>query len=199
MPLDSKHKHAAASLLATAGILIGIILIVRAAAPSDASPTAWPNAWYYDLNTKKLFVARQTNLPPVEGPTGQTPEHTPAGVWAYVYSCTSCDNPQNHFVAWIEKLTPKSKSELHALIAPMEDGHGEFNPFETLNLWDQEGRLVATPEHPAYWLPSNSDEAESLRSESLARCGDGVEPKACPPLGEEFTPPPQQIAPPGTE
>lgn len=200
--LTKIKKRLSESRTVTAFVSLVVVLtcgyfIFHRTVGSQAIPTTpWANAWFYDLNTKQLFVAKQTNLPPVDSPTGQTAEQTPAGVWAYVYTCTTCDDPKNQFIAWIEKLTPQAKSELHAMISSMKHGYGEINPFETLNLWDQNGRLIASTERPTLWYPSTSEEGETLRTDSLKRCGDGIEPKACPPVGQEFFPPPQDIPPP---
>lgn len=195
--MNPKQKRLATGIGAAVVLAICLLLLLRNLTHDPAAVvTQWRNAWYYDLNTKTTFIAKQTHLPPVEGPTGPAPDQSPAGVWAYVYTCSTCDEPKNRFIAWIEKLTPQAKSELHALITPMKGGHAELNPFETLNLWDQEGRLIASPEKPTRWFVMDSEEGAALRAESLARCGAGVEPKQCPPVGEEFVPPPQDIPPP---
>lgn len=174
------------AFVAVAGIAFAAI--VWQVGPNVTRVEPWPNAWYYDLNTKKTFVSRITNLPPMPAPSGPTPKGQPAGVWARVYACGSCEREGDRFVAWIEKLTPETKKQLADVLVQFKDGHRELDPFDAVNLWDQEGLLLAPTDNNDLWMASTSDEADAMKRESLARCGEGVSPLLCPPVGDAFEP-----------
>lgn len=155
---------------AVAGALVVILLAIagwnmfRYVSPPE-SKSAWPNAWYYDLTSTKLFVLPASSVPPVAAPGGDE-----AGVWAAVYACGSCDDQSKHFVAWLEKFSPETKKQLEDLIAPRLKGYTDFNPYETLNMWDNTGHLIGVPGKEIKWVQMYSTDAEKIKAEASKKC-----------------------------
>jgi hypothetical protein len=72
------------------------------------------HAWYYDLNTKQLFVAEVTKHIPIDAPSGPAPDGTKAGVRAFVFSHGSCADPARRFIGWLETIDPSGKRLIRA-------------------------------------------------------------------------------------
>ena len=63
-------------------------------------------AWFYDLNTGKLFTARSKHVGPIEAPSGAQPNGEPAGFKAHVYSYVLDPNDAERFVGFLEMPAP---------------------------------------------------------------------------------------------
>ena len=77
-------------------------------------------AWFYDLNTGKLFVGKDKQVPPIEAPSGPLSiesaarplqEGGPAGVKAYVFSYAREPNESERFIGFLETSVPKEIME----------------------------------------------------------------------------------------
>ena len=66
-------------------------------------------AWFYDLNTDKLFITDGDRIPPIYAPSGTLPDGQPAGVKAYVFSYVHDSNASERFIGYLEKYTPEGK------------------------------------------------------------------------------------------
>ena len=79
------------------GLTISIILLVLAAIfykglfKSDNRPGDNELGYYFDLNTRELFVRDGTMRPPLDAPSGADEQGNPAGVRAYVYGKANGD------------------------------------------------------------------------------------------------------------
>ena len=81
----------------TIGLTISIILLVLAAifykglSKSNNRPGDNELGYYFDLNTRALFVRDGTMRPPIDAPSGADEDGNPAGVRAYVYGKSTRD------------------------------------------------------------------------------------------------------------
>lgn len=66
-------------------------------------------AWFYDLNTDKLFITDGDRIPPIQAPSGQLPDGQPAGVKAYVFSYFHDPNESERFIGYLKKYTSEGK------------------------------------------------------------------------------------------
>jgi hypothetical protein len=64
--------------------------------------TVGEQAWFYDLNTGKLFTAGSELAGPIEAPSGPLADGKPAGVKAYVFSYTYNPAESELFVGFLE-------------------------------------------------------------------------------------------------
>ncbi len=80
------------------------ILIIKFWPYSPPSVSMNRNAWFYDLNTKKLFAEDSDKIPPIDAPSGKL-----AGVKACVLSYALEPNESDKFIGYLEKFTPEGK------------------------------------------------------------------------------------------
>jgi len=71
------------------------------------------NAWFYDLNTGRLFVGEAKQVGPIEAPSGPLPNGDPAGLRAHVYSYVLDPNESERFVGFLEKPDPRTGRGKH--------------------------------------------------------------------------------------
>ncbi|MCX5661040.1 MAG: hypothetical protein NTW19_15230 [Planctomycetota bacterium] len=154
--------------------------ILRTANP-PVKVELWPKAYYYDLKAGTTFVSTIDRVPPVPTPGGDLPDGQPVGVWAAVFSCGSCDDAPSRFVGWLEKFTPETQKQLAALIEPRKEGFKDFNPYETRNLWDTKGHVMATKDALDRWVPMEDPEAEEIQLEVAKHCAAPAKPTRCSP------------------
>lgn len=132
------------SAAATTVLLIGVIFAVtrKKAIPK---PEDYPKAYYFDLNTGKLFVGQRDLATPTEAPSGKQANGQPAGVKAYVFSYVENPDESQRFIGFLE----------------MQDagytGVKEINP-ETK--WGK-GKLIKRVEDKK-WVAANSAEGKRL-------------------------------------
>ncbi|MGE3806777.1 MAG: hypothetical protein AB7K24_19080 [Gemmataceae bacterium] len=140
-------------------VVVVVVLVMVAAtfpywwptlASAPSGPTG-PQAFFYDLNTRELFVADAVPGP-IETASGPF-EGGPAGVRAHVFACGRCVDKDLRFIAWLSK--------------PDKDGEGE------------EALLVKRPED-AEWVPVSSPAGARLVNEATQRC-DRVQANYCHP------------------
>jgi len=102
----NEHPKTAAAI----GMISLLLLISVASRAMRTEPGHQPreskNAWYYDLNTGKLFVASSKHTGPIVAPSGPLPDGERAGYRAHVYSYLRDPNESERFVAFLEKPDP---------------------------------------------------------------------------------------------
>lgn len=117
--------------------------------------------WFFDLNTGELFIARSDQLPPIDVLTGPEP-----GVRARVFSCGTCDDPNTHFIGWLEKYPDTEPASNHAAGAT---GNGNVSgppiPSRAMPLMADKDRRI--------WVEAHSDAGRELRQAVEQRCSNG--------------------------
>jgi len=93
------------------GLTVSALLIVLAAVfyRGLSAPNNRPGnnqlGYYFDLNTRELFVRNGTMRPPIEAPSGVDEGGNPTGVRAYVYGKTAGD-VKDIEIAFLENEVP---------------------------------------------------------------------------------------------
>lgn len=154
--------------------VLAVVLIVSGffgSGGGDSRRKPIVKVYYYNLNDGKLFEADRESISPMAAP-GQGASDEPAGVRAYVYSCTNCADASTHFVGWLERYTPEARQTLLAImnkaptpqqIAAVEQGH--------------QIRAEADGE----WIRANHPDAAMIKRTVDERCQGKGRPRACTP------------------
>ena len=136
-------------------------------------------AWFYDLNTGKLFVGKDNQIPPIEAPSGPLSigsaagplqEGGPAGVKAYVFSYAREQNESERFIGFLETGMPEVMMERLESIKP--------NAGSTKR-WGY-GKLVRRLEDK-YWIQGDSDGGRTILKDVYLPDKTGAIPHYCPP------------------
>jgi len=141
---------------AAAVILGGLVYLFYPSRAQSVAPV--PNVYYYDLASKKLFVATGTELPPIDAPSGKD-----LGVAALVYGCNDCAEP-HRFIAYLLRYTPAMRQ---AQIADWAD-QKKFGAPTLKNLPNLSDGAEVRGADDAQWVPFNSDAGQKLTGADLA-------------------------------
>jgi len=154
--LISTHPVLKISISSVCLILIVTMLWLAMPSSDKEKITDTDKAWFYDLNTKKLFTADKMSFPPVNAPSGPLPDGRPAGVLAHVltFDLTGKDKSQQ-FIGYLEKLTDKGKQEWQDALA-----NGTLAKMN----WAA-GRLIKKVEDEK-WLKADSPEGIKIRTQA---------------------------------
>lgn len=144
-----------------------ILLIVLAGCVSFLTwwmmprPTPEPEtmAYFYDLNTKELFVAPATSVGPLETESGPY-RGMPAGVRANVYSCGPMVKDAVTFIGFLEVPTE----------AVPED---QRPPSVELSEDNEENEVLIRRPDGDQWYVIGSPEAQAIMAEVRTRCSEG--------------------------
>lgn len=159
-------------IIGIAAVSAFILLVTAIALFMPEKPPKLPEykkAWFYDLNTKKLFVARSNKIPPIDAPSGPLPNDQPAGVKAYVFSYVYHPNEAERFIGFLETTDPNAEQTTPDSPTP-----------ETFARQWGHGKLICRPDDPQ-WVPGNSPQARIILREVLRPNENGERPQYCPP------------------
>ena len=96
--------------ITVAAVFIFLLIVIAQLMPYRAPIISQTSkAWFYDLNTDKLFITDGDKVPPVKAPSGSFPDGQPAGVKACVLSYIREPNESERFIGYLEKYTPEGK------------------------------------------------------------------------------------------
>jgi len=127
----------------------------------------YEKAWFYDLNTGKLFVANSKLSGPIKAPSGPLPNGEPAGVRAYVFTYVHDPNDSERFIAFLERPDPNAD---HVSNSSHRSG---------AQLWSRP-RLVRSLED-GQWVPADSDKGQAILKKVLSPNEKGEIAHYCPP------------------
>ena len=93
-----------------AAVFIFLVIVIAQLMPySPPIISQTSKAWFYDLNTDKLFITDGDRIPPIQAPSGKLPDGQPGGVKAYVFSYSRDPSESERFIGYLEKYTPEGK------------------------------------------------------------------------------------------
>jgi len=130
----------------------------------------YKKAWFYDLNTGKLFVARSDQIPPIQAPSGPLPNGEPAGVKAYVLSYVYDPNEFERFIGFLETTDPRVRSDSPSTVGA-NAGRDEQ--------WGK-GKLICKVKYKK-WVPANSRQGRAILEEAFIPNENGERPYYCEP------------------
>lgn len=133
-----------------------------------------PNAYFYDLNTKKIFISPASQLAPIATPSGPF-ENGNAGVRLFLFSCAPCPNLNGKTLeeaaalgatsGWLERYTDETKQKMDT---------GDRNAEALLEGLQMRGLAGGR------WISPGSKEALQQR-EAISRLCLGLPGKVCNP------------------
>ncbi|MBA7654868.1 hypothetical protein ES703_62761 [subsurface metagenome] len=154
-----------------ASMFVLLLIVIGQLAPEETVKTReYKKAWFYDLNTGELFVARSDAIPPIEAPSGPLPNGQPAGVRAYVFSFSDEPNEFNRFIGFLEIPDPQAKKNG---APPAESGAGGARR------WGQD-RLIRRVKDKQ-WVPANSEQGQAILRKISLPDRTGRHTRYCPP------------------
>ncbi len=135
-----------------------VLLLVIAAARAFKSPPEHvfqhgKTAWFYDVNTGKLFTAGFKQIGPIAAPSGPTPSGELAGFRAHVYSYVLDPNESDLVVGFLEQPDPDAPGKASA--SDMSD----------MRKWAQ-SRLIRRVKDKQ-WVPAKSPEGRAIIEELM--------------------------------
>lgn len=156
-------KNPVVAVIAVIVLIVAVVIIFRQLGVGAGGIGGPKDAYWYDLDTGKLFPHKAVT-PPVKAPSGGE------GVRAYVYACTSCDDKSDRFIGFLERYSDEGKKILEE--GPTADS-GPMYRVEAME--HSEVRREADAE----WVSgANMEEAMALRQEHQTKCG-GKPAKPC--------------------
>jgi hypothetical protein len=159
-------------VLALALLATAVVCFIKL---SPAGESRDENAYFYDLDEQKLFVAPRSSIPPIKGIKGGAM----AGVRAIVISNTGDPADKKHRqIAYLEKYSPEIKQLFEAVRQARAEGRSAEGSIDRSqippNTWVR--RLKDTD-----WHALNTPEGEQIVNEWNTPGPDGRVPVVCSP------------------
>jgi hypothetical protein len=151
-------------------IILLIVIIGIMSGPKAPEIKEFKKAWFYDLNTGKLFVAKSKLKPPIKAPSGPLANGGPAGVIAHVFTYTYEPNESERFIGFLETTDPNAVMDISS------SGNTKTDSAES---WGQ-GKLIRRVEDKR-WISGSSKEARTILKEVMLPNENGERPRYCPP------------------
>lgn len=92
-------------------LLLALVLLLAGREMPARRYKAGKKAWFYDLNTGKLFRDSSKQTGPIEAPSGPRPNGQPAGLKGHVYSYVLDPNDAELFVGFLEMPDPQANAK----------------------------------------------------------------------------------------
>jgi hypothetical protein len=157
------------TIIIVAAVVIVVAVVVAVMRLTGGGMPVLAESTYYDTVTKELFRADASLIPPIQSPKGNPATRV------HYFSCGSCSDDDNRFVAFYEKYTNRAKQALEAAAA---EGDIERTPQQQLILEEHQNTGVRYSMDGESWFePSDADFMEKL-DEKLSQC-DGPMAKPC--------------------
>ncbi|MBN1795035.1 MAG: hypothetical protein JW804_00020 [Sedimentisphaerales bacterium] len=148
-----------------ASVFIFLLTIIFLLSGGDSRPETKEvkKAWFYDLNTGRLFKAKDELQGPIEAPSGPLPSGESAGVRAYVYTYENEPDENELIIGYLEKPDPNAPDTAN-----------------TGGLQMGQGKLIRTVDNEK-WIPSASKKGREILKEVTKRDERGRIPRYYPP------------------
>ena len=161
--------------ISIASMLIFLLIVISQLMPYKPPILSQPpKAWFYDLNTNKLFTAEGDKIPPIDAPSGPLPDEQPAGAKARVFSYVRDPNESERFIGYLEKYTPQGKE----IIFSFRKSGNKVTKEMVLQL--NRNRFIRKVDDDRWFLADSNEGRVILRS-ILFPNEKGLQPYYCPP------------------
>ena len=160
---------------ASLGVLLFLVIAAAIVAPAlygGRGEMPQETVWYYDLNTSTIFEAADGG-PCIKTKSGER-DGQPAGVRAYVFSCSTCDDTAARFVGYIETLEPAMLSKLSP-----EELRGWYGQKGPPTVEGAEAALRLKRLDDKEWVEASSALGQEIASMSWKPCSGGIAPIPC--------------------
>ncbi len=157
--------------VAAASVMLLLAIVIWLLIPDKAVPIVTiEKEWYYDLNTGKLFAAEKGLTPPIQAPSGPSPDGTPAGVRAYVLTYVYEPNESERFIGFLETTASPE------ILAKLPKRRGSAS---AARKWAKD-RMIRRVDDKL-WIPADSRLGQQLLQEAFAVNKNGERPAYCRP------------------
>ena len=168
--INRQDRRIIIGITVVAVVVLLIVVISFLSGPEAPEVKEFKKAWYYDVNTGKLFVAKSSLIPPIEAPSGPLPDGRAAGVRAHVFTFAAEPNESERFIGFLETTDP------NAGINSSDSDGGRRGGFAS---WG-EGKLIRRVEDEK-WVSGMSKEARDIFNDAFAPDENAERPRSCPP------------------
>jgi hypothetical protein len=168
--INRQNPKVIVGIMAFTVILLVIVVISLLSGPETPEIKEYKKAWFYDLNTGKLFTAKIDLIPPIDAPSGPLPDGRPAGVKAHVFTFAAEPNESERFIGFLETTDPNA--EINSSSSP----GGRTGGFAG---WGH-GKLFRRVEDKK-WVSGSSKEARAILNKVFAPSENAERPRYCPP------------------
>jgi hypothetical protein len=133
------------------------------------------DAYFYDLQEQKLFVAPRGSIPPIDGIKGASG----AGVRAIVISPSGDPGDKKHLqIAYLEKFSPEIKALFDEVHQARKEGRSEEGRIDRKEVV---ANTLVRRLQDSNWAPLTSDEGRRIADEWNTPGPDGKMPVVCSP------------------
>lgn len=151
---------------------VAVVLYIKL---SPARESGDGNAYFYDLEQEKLFVAPRGSIPPISGIKGGVA----AGVRAIIISTTGNSADHEHRqIAYLEKYSPELKQLFDEVRQARAEGRSEEGRIDRREV---PANTLVRRLHEAEWHALNTSEGKKIASEWNTPGPDGRTPVVCSP------------------
>ena len=168
--INRRDPRVIIGITAATVLLLLVVVISLLSGPEAPEIQDFKKAWYYDLNTGKLFAAKSDLIPPIEAPSGPLPDGRAAGVRAHVFTFAAEPNESDRFIGFLETRDP------NAGINGSGSEGGRTGGFAS---WGQ-GKLIRRVEDEK-WVSGSSKEARDIFNDAFAPAENAERPRSCSP------------------
>jgi len=152
-------------------VLIPVVIVIWQLTPEKmVTIEDYKKAWFYDLNTGKLFVDRSDKIAPIEAPSGPLPNGEPGGVKAYVFTYAYEPNEAERFIGFLETIDPNAEKDSSSSGKSRTAGGAQWG----------RGKLIRRVEDEQ-WLAGDSSEGRAILEEVLIANENGETAHYCRP------------------
>jgi len=168
--LNQRDPRIIIGITCVSAIVLVVVAISLLIPEKTAKIEESEKAWFYDLNTGRLFTAKSDLIPPIEAPSGPLPDGEPAGVKAYVFSYAFEPNESERFIGFLEIADPNAKEDSAVFIKSKITGAEQWG----------RGKLIRRVEDE-YWFAGDSYESRAILEEVFLPNENGERPFYCRP------------------
>lgn len=168
------NNSAVATIVAVVLLVLALGIIVWQNKPASARDY---RSFYYDLNTKEIFVDDGTKTTPFDRGSGTFEFHDgPQGsaVRAYIFTCGDPDDIKEGmslaeieaaggYIAYLERMTPEMRQMQEKIAAGEELTNMDYGMTE--------GFSLIAPIDGSIWYSEQSEQAMNMMTDAMQRCG----------------------------
>jgi hypothetical protein len=161
----NKNPRAVWGISLASGFILFLVLLSILSGPSRPKVQESDKAWFYDLNTSKLFVGKANQKGPIKAPSGPLPDGRPAGIRAHVFTYVDEPNENDLVIGYLEMPDPdfaQKTDQLEDMIAKRSD-------------WGL-GKLLRRVDDTE-WVQANSSLGKLIMSQATKRDDHGRIPR----------------------
>jgi hypothetical protein len=168
-----KDKAAPVKIVLALVLLAAAVLLFLKLSPARENQNG--DAYFYDLEEQKLFVAPSGSIPPINGIKGAAQ----AGVRAIVIAPEGDPADKKHLqIAYLEKYTPEIKALFEEVHQARKEGRSEQGRIDRKEVAPN---TLVRRLHDTEWQPITSAEGKKIASEWNTSGPDGRMPVVCSP------------------